>query len=287
MLKKENLVNEANIMYEAPKTIDYNDKTAFWNLKENLILMEMKKALIVEIKNECKNIDEKINENAKKWIEEKSQGASMIEYDEFIKKIGSDKLEERRGLLKELLNDSELLYHLYKRNFEYFLDYYTANIVYLTIDKYNGKRVGEMTAEKINKEFEENFFQSDFGRYLKEKNKNTNEFRLCSSYVTTGIPYINRYIHVQIMGINRDYYIFDKENEVIDVTNGWFEINHELYDTHDIMKLAGAIKNVYKEMQEELNKFNKNREIFNWLTCGVCTYIREPNRLYDLIDFSK
>lgn len=284
MLDEKNIMNEANIMYEAPKTIDYNDKTAFWNLKENLILMEMKKASIVEIKNECKDIDEKINENVKKWIEEKSQGASMIEYNEFIKKIGGDKLKERRGLLKELLNNEELLYHLYKRNFEYFLDYYIANIVYLTIDKYNGKKVGAKTKEKITELFNEEFRNSDFGLYL-EQNINTKGFRLFS-YIDGKEKIGSRMFHVYVMNIEMSYHIFDVKNEVIDYTNEWFKVNHELYYASDIEKLAKVIKEIYKEMQNELYAFNINRDAFNTFASGVCEYVREPQRLYDSMVFS-
>lgn len=278
---------ENNIMQEAPKPIDYNEEIVVNQLKVNFGLMEMKKASIVEIKNECKDIDEKIRDFSEKWMKretEKAEGSTISKYNEFLKEIGGDKIKDRRELLSKLLNDEKLRYHLYKRNFEYFLDYYVQNIVYSTIVKYNGKKVGAKTKEKITELFNEEFRNSDFGLYL-EQNNETKGFRLFS-YIDGKEKIGSRMFHVYVMNIEMSYHIFDVKNEVIDYTNEWFKVNHELYYASDIEKLAKVIKEIYKEMQNELYAFNINRDAFNTFASGVCAYIREPQRLYDSMDFS-
>ena len=281
------MLENNKIMQEEPKTIDYNEEIAVEQLKENLRFMEMKKASFFEIENECKVLDEKIWSNERKWSErtknERAEGASITKYNEFLKEIGGDKIKDRRGLLLKSSHNEKLLYHLYKRNFEYFLDYYIYSIVYSVIINYNGKKVGEKTGKKITKEFEDKFLQSDFGLYLKE---NTEKFRLFS-YISGKEVFGSRRFHVEIMGIKMDYHIFDNENKVIDCENDWFKVNHNLYDVNDIEKLAEVIKCVYKEMQKELIEFNKNRDIFNILASGVCEYIREPAKLYDSMNLRR
>lgn len=281
-----------NIMQEAPKTIDYNEEIAIEQLKENLGLMEMKKASIIEIKNEYKDIDEKIADFPEKWMKrieaDKAEGSTITKYNEFLKEIGGDKIKDRKELLSKLLNDEKLRYHLYKRNFEYFLDYYVQNIVHSTIVKYNGKKVGAKTKEKITELFNEQFRNSGFGLYL-EQNTETKGFRLFS-YIDGKEKIGSRLFYVYVMDIEMSYHIFDKKNEVIDCENDWFnvnhDVNHELYYAGDIEKLAKVIKEIYKEMQNELFAFNINRDAFNTFASGVCEYIREPQRLYDSMVFS-
>lgn len=283
---------ENNIMQEAPKTIDYNEEIAIEQLKENLGLMEMKKASIIEIKNEYKDIDEKIADFPEKWMKrieaDKAEGSTITKYNEFLKEIGGDKIKDRKELLSKLLNDEKLRYHLYKRNFEYFLDYYVQNIVHSTIVKYNGKKVGAKTKEKITELFNEQFRNSGFGLYL-EQNTETKGFRLFS-YIDGKEKIGSRLFYVYVMDIEMSYHIFDKKNEVIDCENDWFnvnhDVNHELYYAGDIEKLAKVIKEIYKEMQNELFAFNINRDAFNTFASGVCEYIREPQRLYDSMVFS-
>lgn len=273
---------------EAPKTINYNEEIAVEQLKVNFGLMEMKKASIVEIKNECKDIDEKIDGFSDKWMKrieaESAEGSTISKYNEFLKEIGGDKVKDRKELLSKLLNDEKLRYHLYKRNFKYLLDYYVQNIVYSTIVKYNGKKVGAKTKEKITELFNEQFRNSDFGLYL-EQNIDTKGFRLFS-YIDGKEKNGSRMLHVYVMDIEMSYYIFDANNEVIDCTNKWFNVNHELYYAGDIEKLASVIKEIYKEMQNELFAFNINRDAFNTFASGVCEYIREPQSLYDSMVFS-
>lgn len=273
---------------QAPKPIDYNEEIVVNQLKVNFGLMEMKKASIVEIKNECKDIDKKIDGFFDKWTErieaENAEGSTISKYNEFLKEIGGDKVKDRKELLSKLLNDEKLRYRLYKRNFKYLLDYYVQNIVDSTIVKYNGKKVGAKTKEKITKLFNEQFRNSDFGLYL-EQNTETKGFRLFS-YIDGKEKIGSRMFHVHVMNIEMSYHIFDANNEVIDCTNKWFKVNHELYDVNDIEKLAKVIKEIYKEMQNELLVFNINRDAFNTFASGVCEYIREPQRLYDSMFFS-
>lgn len=273
---------------EAPKTIDYDEKIVVEQLKVNFGLMEMKKASIVEIKNECNDIDEKIHGFSDKWMKrieaENAEGSTITKYNEFLKEIGGDKIKDRKELLSKLLNDEKLRYRLYKRNFEYLLDYYVQNIVDSTIVKYNGKKVGAKTKEKITELFNEQFRNSDFGLYL-EQNIDTKGFRLFS-YIDGKEKIGSRMFHVYVMDIEMSYYIFSENNEVIDCTNKWFKVNHELYNAGDIEKLAKVIKEIYKEMQNELYAFNINRDAFNTFASGVCAYIREPQRLYDSMSFS-
>lgn len=262
------------IMQKAPKTIDYDEKIAVEQLKENFEFMEKYNKSIAEIRNELEVIDREDNYNAIKWREKRRAEGKSIKHDEFLKEIGEDKIkyseELRRGL--EL---SELRYHLWKRNFEYFLDYYVFDIVRSTISKYDGKRVGVKTEEKISETFKEKFIQSDFGMYLEEKNKNNGGVELYP-YIDGKEVFGMRRFYITIMGIDMYYAIFDDENEMIDSTSKWFKISHLLYDANDIIKLADVIKDVYKEMNEELIEFNENREAFNYLASGACEYVIKP-----------
>ena len=268
------MLENNKIMQEAPKTIDYNEEIAVEQLKENLEFMEKYSKSIAEIRNELEAIDREDNYNARKWREKRRAEGKSIKHDEFLKEIGKDRIEYSEGLRRRL-ELSELRYHLWKRNFEYFLDYYVFDIVRSTIIKYDGKRVGVKTEEKISETFKEKFIQSDFGMYLEEKNKNNGGVKLYT-YINGKEIFGMRRFHITIMGIDMYYAIFDDENEMIDSTSKWFKISHLLYDAHDIIKLADVIKDVYKEMNEELIEFNKNREAFNYLASGACECVREP-----------
>lgn len=268
------MLENNKIMQEAPKTIDYNEEIAVEQLKENLEFMEKYSKSIAEIRNELEVIDREDNYNARKWREKRRAEGKSIKHDEFLKEIGEDRIEYSEGLRRRL-ELSELRYHLWKRNFEYFLDYYVFDIVRSTIIKYDGKRVGVKTEEKISETFKEKFIQSDFGMYLEEKNKNNGGVKLYT-YINGKEVFGMRRFHITIMGIDMYYSIFDDENEMIDSTSKWFKISHLLYDAHDIIKLADVIKDVYKEMNEELIEFNENREAFNYLASGACEYVREP-----------
>ena len=142
------MLENNKIMQEAPKTIDYNEEIAVEQLKENLEFMEKYSKLIAEIRNELEVIDREDNYNARKWREKRRAEGKSIKHDEFLKEIGEDRIEYSEGLRRRL-ELSELKYHLWKRNFEYFLDYYVFDIVRSTIIKYDGKRVGIKTEKKF------------------------------------------------------------------------------------------------------------------------------------------
>ena len=88
MLDNNKIINKIK---EAPKTIDYNEEIAVEQLKGNLGLMEMKKTSIIGIKNEYKDIDEKIDGFSEKWMKriEAQLSLSMMN---FLRKLVATRL---------------------------------------------------------------------------------------------------------------------------------------------------------------------------------------------------
>lgn len=286
MLKKENLVNEEEV--KMPTPITYDENTAIQMIQENTDKIIEKYKSIKNINNEMNSLSLKMSKIASSWKERLS-----------LKKEDSDlsneyhKLKDEMGSLGILLKDEKMYYNFYQRNNEYFVACYIHEIVADVLKKYNNKRVGEKTAQKIENEINDALLNSDLGKLV--------ENRYGCQLITWNYFYKNDVFGDRTLDISIEllqemrsrlrysvsFHVFDDKNEKINIENKTFNDDcksERMYNPDDIHDIVIITKRKYKRIKELLDEFNEQRKEFNNITYDVCESIESPKPLYDSID---